>query len=262
MQSFVNGLKLGYEDFGSGPAVVLIHGFPLRRKMWQPQIEPLVDAGFRVILPDLRGFGESQSTGSATMDDYADDVVALLDFLGIDEAVIGGMSMGGYVLFNLLDRYPQRLRAPLFIVTRAAADDAAGQARRDAMIAAIEAGDHNLVPESFGSILFAPRSLSARPQLVNEVCSWMRATSPSGIVAALAAMRDRKDFSRELDRFDLPALVIGGSEDQTIPREHFKVLVDGLANATPALIRHGGHMVNLECPDEFNDALIAFLQQL
>ena len=144
MQSIINGLQLGYDDFGSGPAVVLIHGFPLQRQMWRPQVEPLLDAGYRVILKDLRGFGESAAGNGATMDGYADDLIALLDLLGIDKAVIGGMSMGGYVLFNLLERYPQRFHAAMFIVTRAAADDVAGQAKRDAMIAAVN--DQAYVP--------------------------------------------------------------------------------------------------------------------
>lgn len=262
MQTIVNGLKLGYEDFGSGPAVVLLHGFPLRRQMWRSQVEPLVDAGYRVILPDLRGFGESEAGPGASMDSYADDLIALLDFLGIDTAVIGGMSMGGYVLFNLLERYPQRFRAAMFIVTRAAADDAAGRDKRDTMIAAVVAGDRDLVPDAFSQVLFSYTAMSEQPQLVAEVRSWMQTTSPGGMIAALAAMRDRTDYLDRLNRFALPALVIGGSEDRTIPKEHFDALVSGLPNATPAMLANGGHMVNLECPAAFNKALVDFLKQL
>ena len=262
MQTVINGLKLGYEDFGSGPAVVLIHGFPLGRQMWRPQVEPLVDAGYRVILPDLRGFGTSEAGSGASMSDYADDLIALLDFIGVDKAVIGGMSKGGYVLFNMLERYPERFHAALFIVTRAAADDAAGRIKRDEMIAAVVSGDADLVPDSFAGVLFAPRTIQERPQLIAEVHSWMQATSPDGLIAALAAMRDRKDYLNQLDRFTLPALVIGGREDLAIPTEHFDALVSGLPNATPALLDNGGHLVNLESPAAFNAALIAFLKQL
>jgi pimeloyl-ACP methyl ester carboxylesterase len=262
MQSVNNGLQLGYEDFGSGPTVVLMHGFPLRRQMWRPQVEPLVAAGFRVILPDLRGFGESAAVTAASMDDYADDLIALLDNLQIDTAVIGGMSMGGYVLLNLLERYPQRFRAALFIVTRAAADDAAGKNKRNAMIAAVEGGDRDLVPDSFAQVLFATETLSEQPQLVSEVRRWMQAASPAGLVAALAAMRDRKDYCKQLQQFTLPSLVLGGSEDRTIPTEHFDLLTAGLPNATSVLIQNGGHMVNLECSETFNTSLVNFLQQL
>ena len=262
MQSIINGLKLGYEDFGSGPAVMLIHGFPLQRQMWRPQVEPLVDAGYRVILPDLRGFGASESGAGTSMDRYADDLIALLDFLGIDQAVIGGMSMGGYVLFNMLERSPQRFHAALFIVTRAAADDIAGKAKRDAMIAAVETGDLDLVPEIFAELLFAPKTLREQPQLVAEVLKWMQAAHPKSLTAALAAMRDRADYLDRLHQFSLPSLVLGGREDKAIPTEHFDALVAGLPNATSALIEDAGHLVNLECPVAFNAALIDFLKRL
>ena len=107
MQAFINGINLAYDDQGSGPAVLLIHGFPLCRKMWRPQFNTLPDAGFRLIAPDLRGFGESDvPDGPYSIDLFADDIVELLDHLELDKAVVGGMSMGGYVLLNLLDRYP------------------------------------------------------------------------------------------------------------------------------------------------------------
>ena len=262
MQMIINGLTLGYEDFGSGPAVLLIHGFPLRREMWRPQVEPLVDAGYRVILPDLRGFGKSESGSGASMDNYADDLVALLDFLGVDKAVVGGMSMGGYVLFNLLERYPQRLHAAMFIVTRAAADDVDGQAKRSAMIAAVESGDDNLVPDSFANVLFAPKTVVEQPELVVEVRNWMTSASPAGVIAALTAMRDRTDYLEMLSRFNLPSLVVGGREDQAIPTEHFDALVSGLPQVTSALLNNCGHLANLESPAAFNAAMISFLKEL
>jgi alpha/beta hydrolase fold len=118
MKAEINGCILAYGDRGNGLPLVLIHGFPLCRKMWRPQAEALDRAGCRVITPDLRGFGESGlSSGTVSMDDYADDIVALMDHLGIDKAVVGGMSMGGYVLLNLLERYPERVAASVFIVS-------------------------------------------------------------------------------------------------------------------------------------------------
>ena len=97
----INGIRLAYDDLGNGPAVMLIHGYPLCRRMWRPQVEALVAAGFRVIVPDLRGFGESEAGNEpGSTDRLADDLVALLDHLKIDRATVGGMSMGGYVLRN------------------------------------------------------------------------------------------------------------------------------------------------------------------
>ena len=128
MNAVINGISMAYDDRGSGPALLLIHGFPLCRKMWRPQFNCIPEAGFRLIAPDLRGFGESDAPdGPYSIDLFADDVVELLDHLEIDRAVVGGMSMGGYVLFNLLDRYPERLSGACFITTRAHADDSAGK---------------------------------------------------------------------------------------------------------------------------------------
>src|SRR5574340_545815 len=110
MQALINGINLAYDDSGTGIPVLLIHGFPLSRRMWHPQRMTLTAAGYRVITPDLRGFGESDAPdGPYSMELFADDLAALLDHLGIERTVVGGMSMGGYVLLNLLERYPERL---------------------------------------------------------------------------------------------------------------------------------------------------------
>jgi len=262
MLTTINGTKLAFDDFGDGPSVVLIHGFPLCRRMWAPQVEPLVDAGFRVVLPDLRGFGDSAGGPPGSMERYADDIVALLDYLGIDRAIVGGMSMGGYVLLDLLERYRERLGAALFIVTRAAADDATGRDKRDALIAAVQQGNNLLVADTFAGLLFADTTVASRPELIKQVHNWMVATPPEGLIAALQAMRDRRDAVSRLETFDLPTLVIGASDDKAMPREHYQTLCAGLPEATCALIEAAGHMANLEQPQAFNNALLDFLQHL
>ena len=179
MKADINGITLAYSDRGNGLPLVLIHGFPLCRKMWRPQAEALAKAGCRVITPDLRGFGESGLTsGTVSMDIYADDIVALMDHLGIDKAVVGGMSMGGYVLLNLLERYPDRVAAPIFIVTKAGGDDDAGKARRTALAEACRAQGSLPVAEAFRNLLFAPETLTDNPELVEEVFGWMRCDRP------------------------------------------------------------------------------------
>jgi len=261
-QTTINGTQIAFDEFGDGPAVVLIHGFPLCRRMWAPQVEPLVDAGFRVVLPDLRGFGDSAGGPPGSMARYADDIVALLDTLGIDRAIVGGMSMGGYVLLDLLERYRERLSAALFIVTRAAADDAAGRDKRNALIAAVQQGNNLLVADTFAGLLFAEVTVTNRPELIEQVRGWMEATPPEGLIAALQAMRDRRDSVELLATFNLPTLVIGASDDKAMPREHYQVLCAGLPEATCALIDAAGHMANLEQPQTFNKALLDFLHRL
>ena len=263
MKADLNGTMIAYSDRGHGLPLVLIHGFPLCRKMWRPQAEAFSKVGCRVITPDLRGFGESgPASGTASMDVHADDIAALLDHLGIDKAVVGGMSMGGYVLLNLLERYPDRVAAPVFITTKAGGDDDAGKAKRTELAEACRARGILPVAEAFRSILFAPATFTDNPELVGEVFGWMDATDPLGAAAALIAMRDRKDCIPLLGSITRPALVIGADEDRAAPVEHSRVIAEGLPDAELCILQGGGHMVNMEQPTGFNEAIFTFLSRL
>ncbi len=263
MKAEINDITLAYGDRGKGLPLVLIHGFPLCRKMWRPQAEALAKSGCRVVTPDLRGFGESGlSREAVSMDTYADDIVALMDHLGLDKAVVGGMSMGGYVLLNLLERYPDRVAAPVFIVTKAGGDDDAGKAKRTALAEACRAQGSLPVAEVFRNVLFAPDTLKDNPELVDEVFGWMRATSPQGAAFGLLAMRDRKDHVSRLGSIGQPALVIGADQDQAIPVENSRIIAEGLTDAELCILHGGGHMVNMEQPVGFNEAILEFLAGL
>ena len=251
---------LAYDEQGLGLPVVLIHGFPLNRKMWQPQIGALAESGCRVICPDLLGFGESPLADQpVTMSLYADALIRLLDHLDIDKAVVGGMSMGGYVLLNLVERYPERLLGAMYLVTRAAADDAAGREKRTMLAAEVENGNLLAVPEAFVQVLFAAQTPGERPELVSEVRRWMDSTPAKGVVGGLLAMRDRDDYIERLAGLNLPSLVVGAEQDMAVPPEHARGLADGLPDAELKIIPGAGHMANLERPDLFNQALLEFL---
>jgi 3-oxoadipate enol-lactonase len=263
MKARINGIDLAFGVAGSGPAVILIHGFPLCRRMWHPQIGPLTDAGFRVVTLDLRGFGESEAPdGPYSMEVFADDVVALMDHLGLEQAIIGGMSMGGYVLLNMLERHFRRVSAACFIVTRAAADDETAQANRTRLAHGAREAGPRIVAEAFEKILFAEQTPLRRPDLVAEVRHWMMGTDPRGLAGGLLAMRDRKDYTAELGRLDLSALVVGAEQDRAIAAEHTAVFEQHLPRATVCRIPGGGHLANLETPSRFNDCLIDFLHGL
>lgn len=263
MKADINGISLAYSDRGEGLPLVFIHGFPLCRKMWRPQAEALTKAGCRVITPDLRGFGES-GTASApvSMETYADDIVGLLDHLKIDKAIVAGMSMGGYVLLNILQRYPDRVHAAIFIVTKAGGDDEAGRQKRTALAEASREQGIQPVAETFRKVLFAPETMTDNPELVEEVFGWMKATSPQGAADGLIAMRERRDSTPLLGSISHPALVIGADQDQAIPLENSQILAEGLPNAELCVLHGGGHMVNLEQPVAFNDTIYAFLTEL
>lgn len=256
----VETVALQYDEVGSGAAVVLIHGFPLNRRMWQPQLPALAAAGYRVIAPDLRGFGASPAgNGPWTMDTLADDIVALLDTLQIEQAVVGGMSMGGYVLLNLLERYPERLAAALFLMTRAGGDDALGKERRTVLAGEVEAGRPGAVTGAFADLLFAQATRKSRPKLAAAVAAMMAETSMEGLSGGLRAIRDRRDYLDRLATFTQPALVVGAQEDRAIPPEHGRIIAASLPNAEFHLVAGGGHMVNMEQPEAFNRCLLDFL---
>ena len=196
------------------------------------------------------------------MDLFADDIVSLMDHLEIEKAVIGGMSMGGYILLSLLDRYIDRISAAVFIVTRSAADDGPGKERRTALAEAVISGQASVVSEAFEKVLFGPQVKTAKPELISEVRSWMDMASTEALVGGLTGMRDRRDYEPELGRFNIPALVIGGEKDICISPEFSKATAAGLPDSRLEILDDIGHMANMEAPDRFNDCLLSFLSKL
>jgi pimeloyl-ACP methyl ester carboxylesterase len=262
MNASVNGVSLYYEDEGAGTPLLLIHGFPLSSGIWRKQVEGL-KADFRVIAPDLRGFGHSDAPSSGySMDAYADDIAALMDHIGLESAVVCGMSMGGYVLLNLLDRYPERVRGACFMVTRGGADDSAGKERRAALAEEVMMSGVKVTAELFGTILFAPGTAENRPEIAAEVAGIMLGMKREGVVGGLLSMLERPDYYDRLAGFTVPSLVIGAEQDQAIPVEESLILAERLPNASLCLIPDAGHMVMMEQPEAVNLALKSFLETL
>ncbi len=251
--------SLYYEEAGSGPALVLIHGFPLSGSVWCQQLAGLAGK-FRLVAPDLRGFGKSAPYDiPCSMDIYADDTIMLMDHLGIETAAVCGMSMGGYVLLNLLERYPERVNAACFMVTKAGADDAEGRSRRTALAEEIVKSGSKVAADAFDRILFAPGAVIRNPDMVLQVHEIMEAASPEGLVCGLMAMRDRPDYSDMLGEIRVRSLVIGAEEDLAIPVHESEKLATGLHDATLCIIPAAGHMVMLEQAEVVNRAITEFL---
>ncbi len=262
MHTIINGISLAYDDRGTGLPLLLIHGFPLSRSIWAPQLTAL-QGEFRVIAPDLRGFGESDAPdGPYSMDCFADDMIGLLDHLGIDRAVVGGMSMGGYVLMNMLARYPQRVSAACFMVTRAGADDEAGKERRLTLAREVLAKGPRIVTDAFNTILFSSRAGEGSSALSAEVGSIMARTSSRGLAGGLLAMRERPDFTPRLADVHIPSLVIGAEFDQAIPPEESRLLAEKLPHARLVIVPDAGHMAGMENPAVVNRELRLFLASL
>jgi 3-oxoadipate enol-lactonase len=252
--------KVRYLEGGAGWPVILIHAFPLNADMWRPQIERVPD-GWRFIAPDLTGFGSRGGSAHATpsMDAFATDVAALLDVLEIERAVIGGLSMGGYITFALLRRFPERFSAVLLANTRAPADTAEGAAARRRMSDLVRARGPRAVADQMLPMLLGQTTARQRPHLAGQVRAMIESNSVEGIDAAIQAMVKRPDSSPMLKGISVPALVVAGEEDVLIPMSDAEALGRDIPRSRLVVLPGAGHLSNLEAPDDFSLALGDFL---
>jgi len=254
--------KTRYLEAGAGWPVLLIHGFPLNADMWRPQLERVPD-GWRFVAPDLRGFGPAAAPGPeaapATVDDFAGDLVVLLDRLHIDRAVIGGLSMGGYVTFALFRRSPERFSGIVLADTKSPADTPEGREGRRKMIELVRASGAAAVADQMLPKLLGAASARTRPELVSQVRQMIESTSVSAIAGALEALSARPDSTPDLARVAYPALIIVGAEDVLTPVADSEALDRGIARSSLVVLPGAGHLSNLESPDAFSKALADFL---
>jgi 3-oxoadipate enol-lactonase len=250
-------MKLAYDDAGRGDCVVLVHGHPFDRTLWQPQIAALRD-DFRVLAPDLRGFGRSPVTPhSVTMRDYAADVEALLDDLGIKRAAIIGLSMGGLVTMELAGSRPERCWAIGLIATTAEPVTAGEQVTRRERADAVERAGMAVLVDYMHTGLYGP---DCPPAVRARIDAMMSAAPPAGAAAALRGRAERPDYRPVLAGLDIPALVCAGTADPWSNSAVTAQIVQCLRHPELLLIDGVGHLPNLEAEREFNDALRAFLR--
>jgi len=258
----VNGIRLVYDMRGQGVPVLWIHGFPLGRWLWDPQVEALADIA-RSIAVDLRGFGGSSAPeGPYTMDVYAADLRGLLDALGIDRVVLAGLSMGGYVAFAFYAAYPERVRGLILADTRHQADTPEARANRYALIERIRAEGTPAAVEAFLPRLFGVTTQQERPELVETLRRKMQTNPAAGLIGALQAMAERPDRTELLPAIRVPTLVIVGEEDTAIPPDVARQMAEGIPDARLVVIPRAGHLANVEAPEAFNEAVRGFLREL
>jgi 3-oxoadipate enol-lactonase len=249
-------VDLAHDDAGAGPVVVLIHGHPFNRGMWAPQLAALHDR-FRVIAPDLRGYGQSPVTpGTVPMAQLAADVSRLLDGKGIASAALVGLSMGGLVVMELAAAQPERWWAYGFIATtaqRVTAEEA--QARRDSARTMEERGMRPAA-EQMAARLFGP---GAGETLTTTIMDMMLATSPAGAAAAVRGRAERPDYQPVLKSISAPSLVCAGDHDSYSTAEITGELAGCLPGPEVVIMEGVGHLPNLERTDAFNEHLMGFL---
>ena len=245
---FNNGkISLAYERIGRGAPLVLIHGFPLDHTIWD-EVVPLLQDEFDLILPDLRGFGESDAVDSPyTMTDLADDIASLLDHIGLESALLAGHSMGGYVALAFADAYPHRTRGLALVASQAAADAPDRKAGRYAQA-------QKIAEEGIGeTVATMTVKLTADERVQKFVHDLMRKQKPAGYIGALKAMAERTEKLSMLERTSFPVLIVHGGADGLIPLP--KEIPLKVTRTRVVELSGVGHMPMLESPREVADAL-------
>lgn len=259
----VNGIGVAYDDEGRGEPLVLVHGHPFDRSMWAPQIARFAAAGWRVIAPDLRGYGASTVVpGTTPLEVFARDLAALLDHLGLDRVVIGGLSMGGQIVLEFQRLFPERVRGLLLADTYAQAETQDGRKARYAMADRLLREGMRGYADEVLTKMVAPYNVEALPAVAAQVLRMMRNTPPEGAAAALRGRAERPDYGGLLPSVSVPALVVVGRDDEFTPVADAEYLHRNIPDATLAVVEGAAHMPNLERPAEFNEALARFLAAL
>ncbi len=254
--------QIAYQVIGDGPAVVLLHAFPLNHRLWLPAAD-LLSARYRLILPDLRGHGDSGTgSGPATMEKHAQDLLRVCDAAGVARAVFAGVSIGGYILFEFWRCFRERVAALALCDTRANADTAEGRATR--LQAAQDVLKHG--PSQFSDSmipkLLGQTTRANRPDVVSAVRKLMDRATAKGIAAVQEGMADRPDSMATLKTITVPTLLLFGDEDGISPLEAAEAMRRELPDARLEVIPRAGHLAVFEQPQQAGAALRKFLDSL
>jgi pimeloyl-ACP methyl ester carboxylesterase len=255
-------VPLAHREAGTGLPVVLLHAFPLSAAMWLEQRE-LLSPRCRVITPDQRGFGGSALGEDApSLGECADDVLALLDRLGLERVVLGGLSMGGYVAMELLRRAPERVRALLLADTKAQADTQEQREGRLRTAATAEAEGVAQLADQLLPALLGSTTFERRAAVSGRVRGLVAGAPPAAVAWASRAMAARPDSFEVLRGTDVPAVVVVGDQDVLSPVAQAQEMADALPQGRLAVVPEAGHLSAIEDPEAFGAVVTGFLDEL
>ena len=262
MKATINNVQLAYDDHGVGLPVIFLHAFPLNRRMWEGELMALLgEERYRLVALDWRGFGESEiTTGISSMELFAGDVAGLMDALGIQNAILCGLSMGGYAAFALLRKYPQRVAGLILADTRPGADTPEAQANRENVAQIAETQGTGAVADLQVPRLISEYTRKRHPEVEARIRQLIDEATPQGIAAASRGMAQRADSTELLGGISCPTLVIVGEQDALIPPAVTQDYASRIAGAQFAVIPQAGHLSNLEQPEAFLQAIGGFLR--
>lgn len=251
--------RLFVREIGRGAPVLFIHGYLLSGELWLPTAERIGDT-FRCIIPDLRGHGRSESTPPCSIADLADDLLAILDALGITQPLpVVGLSLGGIITLDLFRRHRARLSALGIVCARANAETPESKARWEALIRLVEREGPRAAADAFVDRVFAP---GVDPALRDWLYQAILRMSPRGVNAAASALAARPDYRDEFERIDLPTLVVAGREDTVTDEALMRETHARIAGSRFASIEGAGHLPPVEQPAAFAGALLPWLREL
>lgn len=253
---------LNVHDVGEGPVAVLLHAFPCDARMWRPQADAMVAAGWRVLVPDLPGFGGSALLHSEPgLGPVADAVGDMLDERAIDRCVLAGVSLGGYVAMALLASRPDLAAAVVFCDTKATADGDVARENRERLAALCEAEPDQtarILEQSVLPGLLGETTRATRPDVVTQVRGWLGEAQAQTVAWYQRAMATRPDSRDLLGTLDVPALIVWGDEDVLSPRAEQDLMLERLVHGDMSVVEGAGHLANVESPDEVSKVLRRF----
>lgn len=255
--------QIAWLDEGTGPVVVLLHAFPCDRSMWSAQVPELVEAGWRVMVPDLPGFGDSPLLDEpASLTAVVESLATSLLERSVDRCVLVGLSVGGYLIMEWLRRHPEMLAGVALCDTKASADNHDAVAGRLDMASAVQADPTKCAPilrERLLPIIVGETTASSRPHIVEQVTRWMDTAAPASVAWYQRAMAARPDSSPTLQETELPVLIVWGDEDVMSPRAEQDSMVEVLRDVRMSVIARAGHLTAVEDPAGVTRELVEFL---
>lgn len=257
-------MTMHLRELGAGPTVVLLHAFPCDGRMWLPQARAVAEAGHRVLVADLPGFGSSPLIDSEpSLEAVAERLIAELGIRGIDRYVLGGVSLGGYVAMALLRMAPEQVAALILCDTKATADGETARVNRERLAASVDAapaGTARILEQSVLPGLLGEKTFRERPAVVELVRGWLRDAPPASVSWYQRAMAGRPDSTAALTAAALPMLVLRGEQDALSSAEEARIMCATSAESQIVQVPDAGHLANVEAPEAVTEAVCGFLR--
>jgi 3-oxoadipate enol-lactonase len=263
MKTTINSISLNVIERGLpiGIPVVFIHGFPFSHEMWNLQMHALPQ-NVRAIAYDVRGHGLSDvGDGQYTIELFVDDLIGLLDHLGISKAILCGLSMGGYIALRAMERFPQRIAGLILCDTKSEADTDIAKINRSATLSLIKRSGVQSFTDDFLKRIFWNNTFENNPQAIQFIRNIIEANSPLGICGTLLALASRTDTTALLPSINIPTCIIVGEQDTLTPPSTSQKMHELISDSEYHIIPKAAHMSNIENPSIFNEILLAFLKK-